>query len=129
MRPLKLTMSAFGPYERETVIDFTALGDCSFFLIHGATGAGKTTILDAICYAFYGDASVAGRTGSMLRSQQAGPEQETFVEFIFTIGEKTYRLRRNPDYLRKSKRQTKNGNGLTAETAGAELWRIDVEPV
>ena len=129
MRPLKLTMSAFGPYERETVIDFTALGDCSFFLIHGATGAGKTTILDAICYAFYGDASVAGRTGSMLRSQQAGPEQETFVEFIFTIGEKTYRLRRNPDYLRKSKRQTKNGNGLTAETAGAELWRIDGEPV
>ena len=66
MRPLKLTMSAFGPYERETVIDFTALGDCSFFLIHGATGAGKTTILDAICYAFYGDASVAGRTGSRL---------------------------------------------------------------
>ncbi len=128
MRPLKLTLSAFGPYEQETVIDFTTLGDCSFFLIHGATGAGKTTILDAICYAFYGDASVEGRTGNMLRSQQAGPEQETFVEFLFRIGEKTYRLRRNPDYMRKSKRQTKDGSGLTAETAGAELWRLDGEP-
>ena len=127
MRPIKLTISAFGPYERETVIDFTELGTCSFFLIHGATGAGKTTLLDAICYAFYGDASVEGRTGSMLRSQQAGPEQETFVEFIFSIGERKYRLRRNPDYLRKSKRQTKDGSGLTAEHADAELWRLDGE--
>ena len=120
MRPIELTMEAFGPYEKKTVVDFTALGDRSFFLIHGATGAGKTTILDAICYAFYGSASAAGRDSSMLRSRQAGLDSDTYVQFRFALGEKIYEIFRNPDYTRQSKR----GTGTAQAKNGAELWQI-----
>ena len=83
MRPLKLTMSAFGPYAGETNIDFTLLGRSGVYLITGDTGAGKTTIFDAIAYALYGEASGDARTPSMFRSQYAEAETATFVEFEF----------------------------------------------
>ena len=123
MRPIRLTMEAFGPYEKKTVIDFSELGARSFFLIHGATGAGKTTVLDAICYAFYGSASAAGRDSSMLRSRQAGPESDTYVRFRFALGERIYEIFRNPDYTRQRKR----GAGTAQAKNDAELWLFEGE--
>lgn len=123
MRPIRLTMEAFGPYEKKTVIDFSELGERSFFLIHGTTGSGKTTVLDAICYAFYGSASAAGRDSSMLRSRQAGPESDTYVRFRFALGERIYEIFRNPDYTRQRKR----GTGTAQAKNDAELWRLEGE--
>ena len=77
MRPVKLTMSAFGPYSGETTVDFEKLGEKGLFLITGDTGAGKTTIFDAICYALYGEPSGDIRTGAMLRSKYAADETPT----------------------------------------------------
>ncbi len=125
MKPIKLTMQAFGPYVDKTVIDFGDLGDRDFFLIHGATGAGKTSILDAICYALYGDTSVEGRSGDMLRNQMAELDNPTYVELIFQLGKKQYKVRRNPNYDRKKSR----GEGLTREKAAAELFYLDEEGV
>ena len=88
MRPIKLTVSAFGPYAGEQVFDFAALEGRNFFLIHGATGAGKTSILDAICFALYGQASGAsgpgGREPRRMRSDHAQPETQTEVVYEFT---------------------------------------------
>lgn len=85
MKPLKLTMSAFGSYVKETAIDFERLGD-GIFLITGDTGAGKTTIFDAIAFALYGETSGQRREGPMMRSQWAPPDQETRVELVFSDG-------------------------------------------
>ena len=99
MRPLLLTISAFGSYANEQTIDFeTGLNGQNFFLISGATGAGKTSILDAICYALYGETSSEGKNGSMLRSELADPKTKTYVEFTFSLGEKKYRVKRSPSY-------------------------------
>ena len=81
MKPLQLTMRAFGAYADEQIIDFTLLGDKNFFLIHGPTGSGKTTILDAISFALYGSASGDLRESKNLRSDYAPAEQKTEVEF------------------------------------------------
>lgn len=113
MKPLKLDMCAFGPYVGEVHLDFAeGLGGNSFFLIYGATGAGKTTILDAICFALYGDASGADRRAKMFRSEQAPPTTDTWVEFVFALGEKIYRVRRSPEYMRAKKR----GEGALVES-------------
>jgi DNA repair protein SbcC/Rad50 len=96
MRPLKLTLRAFGPFVGEEVVDFTLYGDNAFLLIHGPTGAGKTTLLDGICYALYGEASGAGRSEHYLRSQRAGKEVICQVEFLFSVGPRTYSLKRRP---------------------------------
>ena len=86
MRPLKLTMRAFGPYAGEVTIDFEKLDGRHLFLICGPTGAGKTTLLDAMCYALYGKTS-GDRSGARMRSDYAGPAQKTEVIFDFMIGD------------------------------------------
>lgn len=117
MKPLKLVMSAFGPYAERTEIDFSLLGEHGLYLITGDTGAGKTVIFDAICYALYGETSGGVRDASMLRSQYASADVPTFVELTFCLRGQEYVIRRNPEYRRPAKR----GTGLTLERAGTEL--------
>ena len=117
MRPLRLKLSAFGPYAGEAEIDMAALGRSGLYLITGDTGAGKTTIFDAITYALYGEASGDSRDPSMLRSKYAAPETPTFAELEFEYGGKKYTVRRSPEYMRPSKR----GGGMTKQSAESEL--------
>lgn len=119
MKPIRLVMQAFGPYAGEHALDFRQLGDRSLFLIHGPTGSGKTTILDALCFALYGDTSGAERDGKKMRSDNADPSLLTEVTFDFSLGGETYRVRRRPDQERPKKR----GGGTTTERAQAMLWR------
>lgn len=125
MRPIKLTVSAFGPYAGKTVIDFDALGNKGVYLISGDTGAGKTTIFDALTFALYGEASGANRSSSMFRSKYAAPNTPTEVELSFTYREKTYRIRRNPEYIRPKL----SGTGETTQKADAELHLPDGQVV
>ncbi|MCD8158459.1 MAG: SMC family ATPase [Clostridiales bacterium] len=117
MKPVKLIMSAFGPYSKYTELDFTRLGDSGLYLITGDTGAGKTTVFDALTYALYGGASGDLRDETMFRSKYAEPETPTYVELWFSYSGNDYHIRRNPEYLRPKK----NGNGYTKENAGAQL--------
>src|SRR5690606_37384468 len=95
MKPIKLTMRAFGPYKNEEVIDFTQLKDNRLFVISGSTGAGKTTIFDGICFALYGSGSGQDRKDTkMLRSDFSEDDIHTAVELIFEIRGKTYRVLR-----------------------------------
>ena len=118
MRPVKVRFAAFGSYRKETSIDFRELGGQSFFLIHGATGAGKTTVLDAICFALYGDASGGTREVKMLRNEAAGASEATWVELEFLLGEKRYLIFRSPEQILQKKR----GEGTTKRTAEAVLY-------
>jgi len=117
MKPKKLVISAFGPYAGENTIDFEKLGEQGLYLITGDTGAGKTTIFDAITFALYGEASGTVREAGMFRSKYAKAETETFVELTFTYQGKDYRVRRNPEYECPKKR----GTGFTTKKADAEL--------
>ncbi|MBI4587116.1 MAG: SMC family ATPase [Planctomycetes bacterium] len=119
MRPLRLQLSAFGPYAGEQVVDFSQLNGRSFFLIHGATGAGKTTLLDALCFALYGVSSGLERQAKALRSDLADPNLPTAVTFDFALGNEVYRVHRAPEQERPKKR----GPGMTALPAQATLWR------
>ena len=121
MRPLKLTLSAFGPYAGKTDFDFDKLGTGGLYLITGDTGAGKTTIFDAITYALYGDPSGNNREVSMFRSKYADLETPTFVKLIFKYKDNEYVVKRNPEYERASQR----GSGVTKQTAGVELTLPD----
>ena len=96
MRPKQITMSAFGPYAEKTVIDMDKLGTKGIYLITGDTGAGKTTIFDAISYALFGEASGDVRDASMFRSKYADKETPTFVELVFEYNGKEYKVKRNP---------------------------------
>ena len=116
MKPKKLVISAFGPYADRMELDFDRLGG-GLYLITGDTGAGKTTIFDAITFALYGEASGEIRKGEMFRSKYAKPEVRTFVELTFTYQGKDYTVKRNPEYLRPKDR----GQGMTMEKANAEL--------
>ena len=117
MRPEYLILSGFGPYAGRTELDFQKLGKGGLYLITGDTGAGKTTIFDAITFALYGEASGQVRESGMFRSKYAAPETPTFVELTFSYQGKTYRVRRNPEYLRPKGR----GSGMTVQKADAEL--------
>ena len=122
MRPLKLTISAFGPYAGECVLDLESLGTGGLYLITGDTGAGKTTIFDAICYALYGKASGGARDNSdLFRSKYAAPETPTFVELEFACHGQRYTVRRNPGYLRPAKR----GSAMVEQKPDAELHLPD----
>ena len=117
MRPEKLTISAFGPYADRTEIDFSRLGDSGLYLITGDTGAGKTTIFDAITFALYGQASGQVRDSAMFRSKYADTAMETFVELVFSYQGKKYQVFRSPEYMAPKKR----GTGLTLRKAEAQL--------
>ena len=121
MRPLKLNLSAFGPYAGKTEIPFDELGEKGLYLITGVTGAGKTTIFDAICFALFGEPSGNNREKSMLRSKYALPETPTEVELSFLHGGKEYYVKRNPEYMRPYKGK----EGFTKQAAGAELKKPD----
>lgn len=109
MRPIRLEMSAFGSYAEKTVIDFSKIAN-GLFLITGDTGAGKTTIFDAITYALYGQTSGGKRDGNMMRSQYASEDCETYVEFVFQYRNENYTIRRNPEYMRVGKRKNADGS-------------------
>jgi exonuclease SbcC len=127
MRPLRLTMTAFGPYRDTETVDFRKLGDRRLFVISGNTGAGKTTIFDAICYALYGSASGEDRfEPRMLRSQFAGEDTHTAVDFEFAVGRRTYRVFRQMPH-RKSGNKSETGGKveLYETTDGAEVPAVD----
>lgn len=120
MKPLYLTISAFGSYADETTIDFST-HQSGVFLITGDTGAGKTTIFDAITFALYGKASGSGRAGNMMRSQYAAPATKTFVEYRFFYRDSVYTVRRNPEYILAV--QQKNGKiRRSPKTEEVTLW-------
>ena len=124
MRPLRLTLSAFGPYAAETTLDLEKLGKGGLYLITGDTGAGKTTLFDAITYALYDHSSSGIREGSMLRCKYADDKAPTFVELEFEVHGVRYTVRRNPEYQRPKAR----GEGMTTEKADATLTYPDDRP-
>ena len=124
MRPLRLTLSAFGPYAAQTTLDLEKLGKGGLYLITGDTGAGKTTLFDAITYALYDHSSSGIREGSMLRCKYADDKTTTFVELEFEVHGVRYTVRRNPEYQRPKAR----GEGMTTEKADAALTYPDDRP-
>ena len=118
MKPLKIVMSAFGPYAGEVELDFSLLESQGVFLITGPTGAGKTTIFDALTFALFGESSGSVRTVDSLRSDFATPEVKTYVELTFSHKNRIYRVERTPRY----ERPKKSGEGTTMETAQATLY-------
>ncbi len=118
MTPLRLALTAFGPFAGTVTIDFAALGEAPLFLINGATGSGKTTILDGICFALYGETTGNERTASQMRCDHAEPSTLTEVEVEFALGAERYRLHRVPEQERPKAR----GEGFTRQTARATIW-------
>ena len=121
MRPLRLTIAGFGPYAGVQALDFEALGSSGLYLITGDTGAGKTTIFDALTFALFGEASGENREASMLRSKYTKAEDPTYVELTFAYNGKEYTVKRNPEYERAKTR----GTGTTKQAADAQLTYPD----
>jgi exonuclease SbcC len=125
MKPITLTMSAFGPYKDEVTIDFTPFGN-RLFLINGPTGSGKTTIFDAICYALYGEATGNFRDNATLRSDYADPDRPTFVTLVFDYQGKRYTVTRFPTQMRPKKNHPEQ---LTEMKANALLSGPGFSPI
>lgn len=125
MKPLLLTLSGWGPYRDKTIIDFTRFSSSNLFLITGQTGAGKTTIFDAITYALYGTLSGEVREKSSVRSDFSSEDVKTYVELNMTHKGDIYQLIRNPEYLRRKKRGATEDNGTTKERENATLIMPD----
>ena len=123
MRPLYIKMSAFGPFSGHEEVDFRQFGQHAMFLINGPTGAGKTTILDAICFALYGETTGNERQGRDMRCDFAEASTLTEVELLFQLAQRHYKIRRVPEQARPKAR----GEGVTQQTAEAQLWEIDEE--
>ena len=121
MKPLQLTLQAFGPFAKTEHIDFSTLGNNPLFLINGPTGAGKSSILDAICFALYGQTTGAERDGAQMRCDHAAANLLTEVILDFSLNTKTYRIRRIPAQERPRTR----GEGTTLQTPEAQLWLLD----
>jgi len=121
MRPLRLEMQAFGPYAEREVIEFDALGAHRLFLICGPTGAGKTSLLDAICFALFGESSGEERTPGQLRSQYAAADLRTEVVLDFAHAGERWRITRSPAWDRPKQR----GEGTTPERGKQSLQRLD----
>lgn len=122
MRPLLLKMTAFGPFPATETIDFTSLGDNPLFLINGPTGSGKTTILDAICFALYGKTTGDEREGGQMRCDLAAATTLCEVSFEFELDDHRYMIRRVPEQLRPKAR----GEGFTEQKPEAQLVEISV---
>ena len=121
MRLHRLTMTAVGPYAGTETIDFDRFAASGLFLLTGPTGSGKTTIIDAIVFALYGDVADADDSSKdRIRSRLAGPETQTVVELVFSTSAGTYRVRRTPAYRRPKRR----GTGTTPERASLKVWRL-----
>lgn len=121
MRPVELTISAFGAYSGLVTLDMDKLGKNGLYLITGDTGSGKTTIFDAITFALYGSASGDGRESEMLRSKYADDKTPTFVQLVFSYGDKTYTVKRSPEYSRPAKK----GDGFVLQKSEVELTKPD----
>lgn len=117
MKPIKLTISAFGPYADKAVVDFEHLGENGIFMITGDTGAGKTTIFDAITFALYGEPSGGIRRSVMFRSDFAKPDTKTYVELEFLYNGKAYKIKRSPSYMREKMR----GDGMVQQAGEGEM--------
>ena len=125
MRPIKLIMNAFGPYASKAEVIFEELGEKGLFLITGDTGAGKTTIFDAITFALFNETSGMDRVIQNMRSDFADESEDTFVEFTFSHMGRTYTVYRSPQYEKRKK----NGTGFTSKTAKATLIREPDTPI
>ncbi|MGP9665706.1 AAA family ATPase [Halomonas sp. AOP22-C1-8] len=123
MTPLVLTMQAFGPFAAEETINFSQLGRSPLFLINGPTGAGKSSILDAICFALYGQTTGEERSGTQMRCDQAADTLLTEVTLDFYLRGENYRVRRAPQQERPKAR----GEGTTTQNAEAQLWRLTAD--
>ena len=123
MRPIHLTMTGFGPYADKVDVPLDKLGTNGLYLITGDTGAGKTTIFDAIVYALYGEPSGKNREASMLRSKYATPDTPTEVELTFEYAGEVYKVKRNPEYERAKK--TGDKSKLAKQSADAQLTLPD----
>jgi exonuclease SbcC len=128
MRPLQLTLSAFGPFKGVVSIDFSAFGN-RLFLINGPTGSGKTTLFDAMSYALYGNPTGQYRDSSFLRSSYADPDTKTFVELTFSYQGKTYKITRYPSQERKTLRKNKSGTGSTIDPESVTLEGEGLKPL
>ncbi|MCB8888786.1 AAA family ATPase [Vreelandella malpeensis] len=120
MTPLALTLQAFGPFAGTERLDFTALGRHPLFLINGPTGAGKSSILDAICFALYGQTTGEERTGGDMRCDAASPRLLTEVTLDFRLHDRFYRIRRVP----QQERPKVKGEGTTTQNTEAQLWQL-----
>ena len=124
MKPIKLTLSAFGPFAGLTEVDFAALGSGGLFLISGETGSGKTTLFDGISFALYGSASGGDkrRDSSAFRSHFASAKTETFVELVFEHRGRTYTVRRNPTYQREGYKTPRMHDAYMSCAETGEAW-------